>query len=251
MEAYDLYDTYRQLQSSQYDDPTVQSLLRETLVVPERLPRLFELFCVFKLIRLFSELYPQLALQVIEPGSAEVARLESDTHQIEVYHDQQGNLQFHEPLDNVEAETPYFRRYQDVLETHVELMDAFLDREVGQTLYSGRPDIVVEVYEKATDVTLPRRVLLGEIKYTKSEQTFTRGLRKLLEYTRFARIGDTYLHETPTIDVGGLLITDGVETDKIEGKIRHLSAAEFSMREETVAGLLGRDTNVSDGGVTL
>lgn len=237
-EAYDLYDTYRRLQSTQYDDPAVQSILRETLVVPERLPRLFELFCVFKLIRLLSNLYPRFTLQVIEPGAAEIARLESDTHRIEVYHDQQGNLQFHEPLGDVEAETPYFRRYQDVLETHVELMDAFLNRGAGQALYSGRPDIVVEVYKKETDTAHPNRVLLGEIKYSDNDQTFARGLRELLEYTRFARIGDTYLRETPDINVGGLLISDGVETNNVEGEIRHLDAQELSAREETVAALL-------------
>jgi hypothetical protein len=242
-EAYDLYDTYRQLQSGRYDDPAVQSLLRETLVVPERLPRLFELFCVFKLIRLLSELYPRLALQVIEPGAADIARLENETHRIEVYHDQQGNLQFHEPLDDIEAETPYFQRYQDVLETHVELMDAFLDRGAGQALYSGRPDIVVEVYEKETDRTLPRRVLLGEIKYTESEQTFARGLRELLEYTRFARIRDTYLNEAPGVDVGGVLITDGVETETVEGMIRHLAATELSTCEEAIPALLDRGTD--------
>jgi len=237
-EAYDLYDTYRQLQSGQYDDPAVQSILRETLVVPERLPRLFELFCVFKLIRLLSNLYPRLTLQVIEPGAAEIALLESETLRIEVYHDQQGNLQFHESVDDIKAETPYFRRYQDVLETHVELMDAFLDRGAGQALYSGRPDIVIEVYEKETDTTLPRRVLLGEIKYTESEQTFSRGLRELVEYTRFARIGDTYLREAENVDVGGLLITDGVEADDVEGGIRHLVAAGLSVREETLAAML-------------
>lgn len=87
-EAYDLYDTYRQLQSNQYEEPAIQKLLRETLVVPERVPRLFELFCVFKLIRVLSELYPRLSLQVIEPGADEIAVLENDTHRIEVYHDQ-------------------------------------------------------------------------------------------------------------------------------------------------------------------
>jgi hypothetical protein len=242
-EAYDLYDTYRQLQSGQYDDLSVQTVLRETLVVPERLPRLFELFCVFKLIRVLSELYPRLPLQVIEPGSAQIARLENETHRIEVYHDQQGSLTFHESVENIKTEDPYFRRYQDVLETHVDLLDAFLNRGANKSLYSGRPDLVVEVYVKGSDTTIPQSVLLGEIKYTESEQTFSRALRELLEYTRFARVGDIYLHETPNIDVGGLLITDGVETNKVEEKVRHLSAAEISTHGETVASLIGRDTN--------
>jgi hypothetical protein len=120
---------------------------------------------------------------------------------------------------------------------------AFLNRGAGQALYSGRPDIVVEVYEKGADTRLPHRVLLGEIKYTESEQTFARGLRELLEYTRFARIGDTYLHEAADIDVGGLLITDGVAAANVEGTIRHLVAAELSARDEAVAALLGQGTD--------
>lgn len=245
-EAYDLYDTYRQLQSSQYDDPSVQSLLRETLVVPERVPRLFELFCVFKLIRLLSELYPRLSLQVIEPGSSAIARLENESHRIEVYHDQQGNLRFHEALEGIEAETPFFKRYQDVLETHVDLMRAFLNRGAGKTLYSGRPDIVVEVYKKGADTELPTSVLLGEIKYTESEQTFASGLKELLEYTRFARIGDVYLQETPEVDVGGLLITDGVKTDEVEGAVRHVQAEQITDQGEQLTDILERASVKSD-----
>lgn len=237
-DAYDLYDTYEQLQANQFNDETVQSLLRETLVIPERLPRLFELYCVFNLIRALSRLYPRLSLQIIEPGASEIAALENERVRIEVYHDQQGNLQFHEPLPEEELTTPFFRRYQEVVETHAELMNAFLDRGAGKTLYSGRPDIVVEVYEKESGQTVPRRVLLGEIKYTESEQTFTRGLRELLEYTRYARVGDIYLNETTESSVGGLLITDGVETAPVTGAIQHLPAESLLSDDATIESLL-------------
>lgn len=243
-EAYVLYDTYRQLQAGQYDDPGVRDILRDTLVVPERIPRLFELFCVFKIVRVLSSLYPGLSLQVIEPGSAAIAVLENDEQRIEVYHDRQGNLRFHESIEGVEAQTPYFRRFQDVLETHAALMETFLKRGTVGTFYSGRPDVVVEVHEKDLDTGLPRRVLLGEIKYTQNEQNFSRGLRELLEYTRFARVGETYLYdllvdESPKVDLGGLLITDGVEAEGATGRIRHLPADELSGQEDTVAELLG------------
>jgi hypothetical protein len=241
-EAYELYDTYQRLQSGEYDDPDVQSILQETLVVPERLPRLFELFCVFKFIRRLakSETYPGLSLQVIEPGANEIAVLENETHQVDVYHDRQGSLQFHEPLDGVKATTPYFRRFQDVLETHAELMDAFLGQDVDQTLYSGRPDIVAEVYPKGSARDIPSQVLLGEIKYTESSQTFSQGLRELLEYTRFARIGDTYLLEEPGVPVTGLLVTDGVETTSVEGDILHLTAEQLGNDMEDIAPLLNQ-----------
>jgi hypothetical protein len=183
---------------------------------------------------------------VIEPGSSAIARLENESHRIEVYHDQQGNLRFHEGLEGIEAETPFFKRYQDVLETHVDLMRAFLNRGAGMTLYSGRPDIVVEVYEKRADTKLPTSVLLGEIKYTESEQTFASGLKELLEYTRFARIGDVYLQETPEVDVGGLLITDGVKTDEVDGTVRHVRAGQLMERDGRLAEILEQEVPEAD-----
>jgi len=50
------------------------------------------------------------------------------------------------------------------------------------------------------------------------------------------------LHVTHIInvDVGGLLITDGVATADVEGLIRHLVAAELSARDEAVLTLLGQ-----------
>lgn len=237
-EAYDLYDTYQQLQRNQFEDPTVQTLLRDTLVVPERVPRLFELFCVFKLIRELSALYPWLTLQPIEIGASEIARLENEEYRIEVYHDKQGSLQFNESLPDVEAETPFFRRYQNVVETHVDLMSEFLDQEVSRSLYSGRPDIVVEMYDKGNDRDFPRSVLLGEIKYTERRRTFARGLRELLEYTRFARMGDTNLREDSPAEVNGLLITDGVDTKSIEGKIRHITADQLPNWSKAVGSLM-------------
>ena len=233
-EAYDLYDIYQQLQRNQFEDPVVQSVLRDTLVVPERLPRLFELFCVFKLIRRLSELYPHLSLRPIERGAAEIARLENSDYRIEVYHDKQGSLRFYEPVPETESAIPFFRRYQETIEKHGELVGEFLDREADQGLWRGRPDIVVEVYEKDSQQSFPKRVLLGEIKYTESRQTFARGLRELLEYTRFARIGAANLREESPAMVGGVLITDGVDTEDVDGTIRHITADQLSEESETI-----------------
>lgn len=153
-------------------------------------------------------------------------------------------MQFYEVLDDVDAETPYFQRYQDVLESHATLMDSFLNRDAGTALYSGRPDIVVEVYQKEATTSLPRHVLLGEIKYTESEQTFASGLRELLEYTRFARIDDTYLHETQDVTVSGLLLTDGVETADVDGRVQHLTADQLPTSVEVISALLSEDESM-------
>lgn len=237
-ESYELYDTYQRLQSNQFEDSVVQSVLRDTLVVPERLPRLFELFCVFKLIRGLSELYPNLSLRPIERGAAEIARLENNDYRVEVYHDKQGSLQFYEPLPETESAIPFFRRYQEAIEKHGELVGEFLDREADQGLWRGRPDIVVEVYKKDSQRPFPKRVLLGEIKYTESKQTFARGLRELLEYTRFARIGAANLREESSVAVSGILVTDGVDTESVDGMIRHITADQLSAGPEIIRPLI-------------
>ncbi len=244
-EAYARYDLYDQLQANDFSGKAVQQLLRDTLIVPERLPRLFELFCIFKLIRILADLYPGLTLQVIEPGASEIAVLKNGSYRIEVYHDKQGSFRFREQMDDIEAKTPFFRRYQDVLENHEELLDSFLNRSAEQTLYSGRPDIVVEIYERNTSESLPSSVLLGEIKYTESDQTFSRGLRELLEYMKFARVGgpndSVYLDDIDSVSVGGLLITDGVETESVAGLVRHLTAEQLPDSRAEIQSLLNRD----------
>jgi hypothetical protein len=240
-EAYDRFDTYDQLQENDFSGQKVQKLLRDTLIVPERLPRLFELFCVFKLIRVLADLYSGLSLQVIEPGASEIAVLAGESRRIEIYHDKQGSLRFREQMDDIEAETPFFKRYQDVFETHEELLDAFLSRGAEQTLYSGRPDVVVEIYSRDASDWVLSDILLGEIKYTESDQAFSRGLRELIEYAKFARIGsgkNDYIDEIGSISVSGLLITDGVETESITGPIRHLTAEQLPAAGKVVRSLL-------------
>lgn len=70
-------------------------------------------------------------------------------------------------------------------------------------------------------------------------------------YTRFARIGETYLHETPEVTVEGLLITDEVEANSVEGEIRHLDAAELSASKVTVATLLREAIGCSESQVAF
>ena len=225
-DAYERYDQYQRLMENQFDTDILE-LFSETLVVPERIPRLFELFCVFKLIRELDRQFPGVTLQPIEPGASEIARLEDDRYRIEVYHDQQGDLQFYEPIEDIEPTSPFFRRHLEVLESHNKHLQAFTGSGSNEALYQGRPDIVALLYDKERNPKLPRNVLLGEIKYTDQEQTFSRGLKELIEYMTYARIGQGYLNEDPYLSVEGLLITDGVETAPSADSIQHRTAKEL------------------------
>lgn len=233
-DAYKLYDRYQRFLSNEPDED-INELLQETLIIPERLPRLFELFCVFQLLnRLDLE---GLQYQVIEPGADQLATMETPTHRADIYHDQGGALTFYVPLRRIgEVEEEYFKRYRNTLERHKQLVDEFLETNSQQSLYSGRPDIVIEIYKKTEHGQQLCDVVLGEIKYSSNQQTFSKGLKELIEYIEFAQYNNTtsdrgrkYLDEHNT-DIQGLIITDGVDT-KMQTpageRVAHLTSDEL------------------------
>ena len=241
--AYELYDRYQRLLSNEPDDD-VRELLQETLIIPERIPRLFELFCVFRLLQLFN--VGGFRLQVIEPGAKQLATLETDTQRIDVYHDRGGSLNFYVPLERIDqVEEEYFKRYRNTLKRHKRLVNGFLDIESRPSLYSGRPDVVIEIYEKSGDTEILTDVVLGEIKYTDSQRTFSTGLKELIEYIEFAQPGSSsteqdvaYLDEQE-VNIRGLIISDGVETETrtpLDGQITHLTSEDLISESDSLPG---------------
>lgn len=225
-EAFKLYDRYRRLLSGAYDDPDISELLMDTLVVPERLPRLFELFCVFRLLRgLRSQAF---RLQPIESGDSQLAVLEDEQQTVDVYHDRSGNLSFHVPLSELDGvDADYVERVRHAQHQHQKLTKAFLGNRTEPSLFHGRPDLVIEVYDSATRDALDA-VILGEIKYSDSQQTFTRGLEELLKYIEFAQKNGYLTNQG--VDLRGLLITDDVDVNERsppEGRITHISASNL------------------------
>jgi len=238
--AYELYDRYQRLLSNEPDED-VKELLKDTLIIPERLPRLFELFCVFRLLQVLN--VEGLRFQMIEPGADQLATLETETHRVNVYHDRGGNLSFYVPLERIgEVEEEYFKRYRNTLKRHKRLVDEFLNIESRPSLYSGRPDLVVEIYEKTEGSEKLSDVVLGEVKYTDSQRTFSTGLKELIEYIEFAQSSSssgeedaTYLDEQGT-EIRGVIITDGVETEthvSPRDRITHLTSEDI-VEDETV-----------------
>jgi len=225
-EAFQLYDRYRRLLSGAYNDPDISELLTDTLVVPERLPRLFELFCVFRLLRgLRSQAF---RLQPIEAGASQLAVLEDEQQTVDVYHDQSGSLSFHVPLSELDGVgADYVERVRNAQNQHQKLTKAFLGNRTEPSLFHGRPDLVIEVYGSTNRKAL-EAVVLGEIKYSDSQQTFTRGLEELLKYIEFAQ-KDGYL-TNQNVDIRGLLITDDVDVKKNvprDGRIAHIAASDL------------------------
>ncbi|TKX49968.1 hypothetical protein EXE49_09250 [Halorubrum sp. ASP121] len=216
-ESYKLLRQYRKLMANEFDKEEIGELLQQTLVEPKEVSTLFELFCVFKLVRALSEEYPGLRIQPMRKTSDAIARLESQDRVVNVYHDAGGDLEWYESIDDVKRPLPdYLQRYERVLDEYEEASQETLGKNVKRSLFSGRPDVVVEVYEKtsADDETL-QRVILGEVKYTDKESTFSEGLKQLLKYLQYAKSDEEYLKETLS-KLEGFLMVDSVAFDQPE-----------------------------------
>ena len=224
-EAYDLYDKYQRLQANRFD-PDVTDLLAETLIVPSNTPTLFELFCCFRIIRLLNHHTPGFSLNPIDGQSDALAHLESSDTRIELYHDSTGNLSFHEPLDPTDRPShPLFARYFDALTEYSNIFETLTGNPHDTVLYSGRPDLVIEIYDTTSDDQLVG-VLLGEIKHSNVTKTFKQGLKELIKYRQFAD-HDGYLVDNPDVPVTSLLITNGFTTTGKSDTVFHLNGANL------------------------
>ncbi len=214
-ESYELLLKYRKLMANEFESEEIGELLQQTLVEPKEVTTLFELFCVFKLVRAFSEEYEGLQIQPIRKTSDAIARLASEDRAVNVYHNASGDLEWYESIDDVERPlSDYLQRYERVLDQYADAADEMIGKDIQRSLFSGRPDVVVEVYEKtpAGEESL-LRVILGEVKYTDKESTFSEGLKQLLEYLQYAKKDGNYLQDTLS-ELEGFLMVDSVVFDQ-------------------------------------
>ena len=234
-EAQQLYQLYDDLLNNRVDTPAVQELLTETLVVPQETHQLFELYCVFGILRRLREHYPDLQLERIATGTDAIATLTGNDHRLAVYYDEAGPLSFFETYPRAAELTDpavpeMVRRHAQALEYHEAALSEFIDRDTDRRFYSGRPDVLVLKYDTTGTNEQLTDVLIGEVKHTTAPETFATGLRELSEYLYFARTNTEYLFDTSasSVSVTGLICTDGVTTAADSSHdITHLTADDF------------------------
>lgn len=213
-EAATLLDRYRRLMRQQLTDQEAQDVLNNTMIAPEADDTLFELYWIFRLLRTFDE----VEFRVIrDQNPSIIASWEAAGFQYTLYHDATGgNSRFREELDDEPTDKDgYLLRMQQVLQTWQELNDRLLDRGGTDTLWGGRPDIVLEKSAITKDgANELEQVFIGEVKYTTNPDYAATGLRELLEYMAFVRreSDDQYVESKDKVldsqDVHGLLFVD-------------------------------------------
>lgn len=212
-EAAQLLGRYRRLMNYDLDDVEAKAILQNAFVRPERTEALFELYWVFRVL----DCYEDVRFEVIEEGTDVVATWRSSGDRFVLYHDSTGSsaLSFHEDLSRVDRpdEDGYFYRSIEVSERWRTLANDVFDGAGSDSLWGGRPDVVIERYAEGAEV--PTEVLIGEVKYTANRSYAAQGLRELLEYMAFVRRGDDYFESRDDLlsskRVKGILFVDRVE----------------------------------------
>lgn len=209
----------RKLRDEEYQDPDVQAVLSDSLVLPATDARLLELYTTFQVIYALKEVAPRLSLRPIGSGESPVAKLadEENSIWIDVFYDQTGSLTFHEPFPpGIEEKLPsypsYFRDHVTSQRTFKRVASRMSDTSPNLSLYSGRPDIVVEV--RARREGNPTAVLIGEVKQTARQGTFREGLRELIGYWHHGKTDQYRLSASEGPVMLGFVATNGVESQR-------------------------------------
>lgn len=217
-DAAELLDRYRRLMRHELTDEEARQVLDHTMIRPKADDTLFELYWIFRLLNSFGDVTYRV---IRDDTKSVVASWEGEDSTYRLYHDVTGDhLTFREDLGRETVEEDgYLFRMQAVLHRWQELSEHLLNRGGSESLWGGRPDIVLERLPPDEEPAKASQVFVGEVKYTNSQDYAATGLRELLEYMAFVRhSSDTsYIEKQDTIleakNVHGLLFVDQVDKE--------------------------------------
>ena len=128
-----------------------------------------------------------------------------------LYHDSTGSNQihFHITVDEMKEYThPFIDRKVESMNLAVKMANETFGRGFDTTtLWSGRPDIIVEVYDNESGSL--KKIYLGEVKYTTSVDYTITGLRELVDYMKLIKDKKHhFLDDRDDVEIYGLLFSD-------------------------------------------
>jgi len=190
--AAELLYELKKIENHEFDQDFISDLLNSTLIVPEDNSTLFELFCLFKIIFNLQKKY-DMRLNIIGKKRKEFAVFENNKYIVKIFHDSNGSLKFNDKLEELDftsiEKDSYFERIVNSIRMYGKIYNDLFGIKINKSLYRGRPDIIIEKWEKKSrgNLTLVE-LYIGEIKYTNKKLTISRGLKELIEYIHFANI---------------------------------------------------------------
>lgn len=218
-----LLDRYRRLLHQELESEDAREVLNHTIVAPEQTEVLFELYWIFRVLDAYDDVeYRVLAEHRDRPST--VATWKTDGSRFVLSHDATGeSLTFNESVGDEEIEGDgYLYRMNEVLSRWQTLSEDMLGRSRSDSLWGGRPDIVLEEYSETAGEWTLEQVFVGEMKYTQNVDYVATGLRELLEYMAFVRHAtddSAYVEGTDDVldskTVKGLLFVDDLDQETL------------------------------------
>jgi len=178
-EAAKLINTRRKIFKG--DKEEIKSLIENTAVKPDNKGTLFELFTLFRFIKIIENHEKNdFSLETIESNSQPIAGMSYKDKEIRLYHDSSGdkNLKFLYGEDDFN--TPPSRPELVEKKATEVTEDYFKERKEE---HSKRPDIIV--LEIKSDES--REYIVTEVKYSTNQKTIERGIKETLEYLAYMK----------------------------------------------------------------
>jgi hypothetical protein len=212
-EAAHLFILYRRLQSKNLNEAEVQTLLKETFVFPDRPEVLFELYWAIQVVKHYTE---NAQLELLDGGQNLFASWREDEFIYRLYHDSVGSGQLSFSIKNNEARKVYHPLLEKKM-TSIEKAsriahDVFGENVDAETLWSGRPDLLLEVVRR--DGGKLEQVIIGEVKHTANTGYAIIGLRELIDYMEFVRERNGKFITESSVGIKGMLFVDHVAVKK-------------------------------------
>jgi hypothetical protein len=237
-----LLDRYRQLMNHELDSTEARDILNHTLIAPANTDTLFELYWVFRVLDSYEGVEYRVLTDSRDSPST-IATWEQDGSRFVLSHDSTGEaLSFSESIGSKDIEPDgYLYRMNKVLSRWQSISEDLLGRGGSDSLWGGRPDIVLERYrETNSDGMELEQVFLGEVKYTQNIDYVATGLRELLEYMAFVKQAgtDEYVESADdlleSVDVKGLLFVDELDRETPAKREEDVKIIQYSESPGTV-----------------
>ena len=165
-------------------------------------------------------------MYIVDGTNNMVAKWEDKQFIYKLYHDSTGsnNLLFSIGLDEIrDIDNSYLKRKIKVIEdTKTVAVELFGESDLHNNLWNGRPDILLEIFDKYNNQLL--KVIIGEVKYTTDKNYSIKGLEELLQYIYFVKernVKGKYILNNPhsNIDISGILFVDNIDFKPLDNQL--------------------------------
>ncbi|MFC5604779.1 hypothetical protein [Sporosarcina koreensis] len=211
-EAANLLILFRKMMRGSYDQEDIRHVLSKTMITPENRDVLFELYWLIQLVKVNAK---RGQLHLLDGTQNKMASWESGNHVYHLYHDSTGsrNLKFQVEIDELaNSAHPYLERIYPAAIEYRNLSRELFNENKSDAYWSGRPDFLLEIYDKESDKL--SKVVVGEVKNTSNPSYASIGLRELIDYIHLMKdVSGRYLFGTE-VDVSGILCLRDVEFTK-------------------------------------